>query len=1023
MSPSGHRGFGALVLLVLLALSGLAVLPWNVQAQANQIIGLVYDCGSPATFVAGATVTLTDTSAVQPIRTTTTAGDGTFSFTPNPGYFTVKIGKSGYFENGTASPIRFDGTSTVNLVICLKSTPTPGQTLTVTVEASGTGAPIANATVDAFWAPEGQVVATAKTGGTGQANLTLWAGTFELRTKAAGFSPDVQNVDPGVTPSVTVTLGGGVTVTGHARNSTGAFLSAGLTGALYNLAPAASLGLKVIPAEVTGSLYIFHAPPGSYRMVVDANGYLANATTVTLSVGPPRVIDVTLARSSEETFQTIMVYGATDWSNLTGHRNVTLNPDSTYPGLEPAGVRDLRLQIDFTFGTSGTRDGLVDAAEEAAFQSWLVGNGPFYTTTDGFLTTNSKAYISSTTYTVGIAGLQVYGGKVWINGTTSYALKQTPYIPVGAPRYFVNVTARPDTNVSVHKNESVALDLPPTYERGSTTTVGNVTVYAFLVPIVDPGVAGAPVQARMTVEWSMAGVARGKVVAPVGKFHAVNASYENYLAYVANNTTITFSAEDSTDPVSPITAANFTWRFLANTSEGALPQNIGYGIRSNFTYTTYGWFTVNLTVRQAGGNFTYRNISVVVDSSPPIGKMRTNRTGTGEATGTLQVNQDTIVRFDGGLSTDLAFPGKSGIILNGGYSWDFNGDRIADAVGRVVNWTFEKPGNFTVNLTVTDSVGWKSPNASLTVVVADTEPPSPSFVILNPLEDYAVTTQLEEKHPYTFNASGTTDNYNTRAELNYTWTIPGPVEGRAGTNHTFYGMNITFTWTEWNNSYKVVLKVKDTGFGSGTPNTGTLTQNISVNIIPRLHPDLLAVQASLKGPTSVEESATFTVSVNVTNKPDRGSAGNVTTSLYVVVGGASTLLTQTADWYRNGTPTSDRTIRAGETVTLVFRASISGQGNKTFRACVTDLEEPYTWEFDNCATQAVFVGQAAWVNWAIYGSIAGVLGAFVFAVYYRRKVRAGEWRRIGLLDRSGKKEAAPGEKKAKKEVKEEKKRL
>jgi len=75
-------------------------------------------------------------------------------------------------------------------------------------------------------------------------------------------------------------------------------------------------------------------------------------------------------------------------------------------------------------------------------------------------------------------------------------------------------------------------------------------------------------------------------------------------------------------------------------------------------------------------------------------------------------------------STDLAYPGKDGKILDSGYVWDFNGDRVTDRTGRVQNYTFPKPGLFKVNLTVTDSVGWKGANATMTAQVNDTKAPT-----------------------------------------------------------------------------------------------------------------------------------------------------------------------------------------------------------------------------------------------------------------------------------------------------------
>ena len=133
MYPSRHRGFGALVLLVVLVLSGMAVLTTNAQAQGNQLVGLVYQCGSPATFIGGALVTLSDAQGIQDPRSVTTLADGTFTFSPLPGYYNVQVEKDGYFTETTASPIRFDDSATVDFNaevpgFCLGSPPTAHKT-------------------------------------------------------------------------------------------------------------------------------------------------------------------------------------------------------------------------------------------------------------------------------------------------------------------------------------------------------------------------------------------------------------------------------------------------------------------------------------------------------------------------------------------------------------------------------------------------------------------------------------------------------------------------------------------------------------------------------------------------------------------------------------------------------------------------------------------------------------------------------------------------------------------------------
>jgi len=69
----------------------------------------------------------------------------------------------------------------------------------------------------------------------------------------------------------------------------------------------------------------------------------------------------------------------------------------------------------------------------------------------------------------------------------------------------------------------------------------------------------------------------------------------------------------------------------------------------------------------------------------------------------------------------------------------------------------------------------------------------------------------------------------------------------------------------------------------------------------------------------------------------------------------------------------------------------------------------------------VNVRQPAWQPYAIYLSVIGVIVLFVFGMYARRKIKAGEWRPIRGRRRREKGEQE--EKRPRKEVKEEKKRL
>ena len=1023
MDSRGHRVIRALAVFLVLALGVAALLPLIVRG-ANQVNGVISTCVTTTPFVSGATVTLVDANGINAPLTTTTGPGGVYSFTPPTGSYTISVASAGYYAASSSTPTRFDGSRTVTISLCMNKYGSPSKVLSVTVMSAGS--PVSGASVAAYNTsnPTGrtQLIATNTTNAAGVANLTLWAAVFLIRASAPDLQTD-QSVDVSLTSSTTINLVAGPRIFGHVLDSSNNFLD-GVVAWLYNPGVANSSAYRLIPATVSGSLYDIHAPAGTYTLIVDADHFLSHKASVTLPTTNPN--DVVLQPAPPELYQTTVAYGASDWSNLTIWRNVTLNADSTLPGLGPANLRDLRLQIDSTLGNG---DGSLSAGEIAAFPTWLAAKGPGYVTTDAFLTTNGRGYNSSlASFTVGVSPtLAAPDAKVWINTTTTYVLKQSPpYIVVGAKSYFVNMTMVPDTNVTALQDYSYTLILPKRYELNTSTTVPSnapVTFTGFTRVTVDPGVTSGTPQVRMKISQSIVGSARAKVVAPVGKFYVQNATFTNYQAFVAGNTSLTLSGEDSTDPNGHITAANFTWRFTPSGS-------ITYGIRTNFTYTQAGQSTVNLTVREAGGNVTYRNITLFVDDRIPIANIKTNITGSAIQNGrTLRVNEGTVVRFDGSASTDLAYVGKNGVILDPGYAWDFNGDRVTDATGRIVTWTLQKPGNFTINLTVTDSVGWKSVNATMTAIVNDTRAPVPAFDILDSTKDWGTITSPFERKMIALNASRTTDDHDNSSAMNFTWTIPGPLVGSTGSTHTFYGINISFAWQEWNLSYNVKLAVHDTGFPTGKVNYGNLSRNITVQIDNSLHADLFIAldptthQSSMKvSPSDPAEGDPVTVSVNVTNKAGRLPASLLVTNVSAISGGQTTLLSSSAQWFdKNGNPTSNHTIAPGDTVKLVFTVRLSGQGNKTIQVYVYDATEPYTWRTpENRASLPVNVRQPAWQPYAIYGSVIGVIVLFVFGMYARRKIKAGEWRPI----RGRRREKGGGEeKRPRKEVKEEKKRL
>src|SRR5438876_565731 len=687
MPVRARRGIEALAILLVILLGVSVLLPLTAAAAA-QVTGFISTCGGPATPVPGATVALVDANGIAPPATATTDGGGVYIFAgPPPASYTITANQSAYYGAESGTPVRFDGSVTKRIDLCMYPHGTPTSNLAVTVLNGATPVPGAKVAASQSTNPTNriQLVAQGTTGTTGVVNLTLWDATFQLRTSAA-LLPTVESsvIVSGPTSSTVNLSPVPLVLFGHVQNVSGAFLGSGVVAWLYNPLQANTSLSRLIPGTVTASFFQFETarvPSATYTLIVDANGYLSSKESITIP-GVTNPHDVTPQPAPQERYGTTVAYGTADWNNLTAWRNLTLNADSTLPALGPANLRDLRLQIDSTLGNG---DGSLSPQEITAFQAWVCSKGPAYVATDGFFTTNGHAYNS----TAGPCGITVSptltnpNGGVWINTTTAtpYKIKQAPpYLTTGAKTYFVNMTMVADSNASAYQNYTYTVVLPKKYELNTTTVVPTnapVTTQNFTRFTVDPGVTSGKPQIRMTVSQSRNGTARAKVIAPAGKFYVQNATFTNYQAYVANNTNLTFSAGDSTDPNDHVTEANFTWRFTA------ILVDTRYGISPVYRYRQNGTYNVSLVMRETGGNVSFRNVTLYVDDQLPVAKIRTNRTGSGNANGvTLKVDQGIVVRFDGALSTDFAYPGTRGGPGNGrGQPHDVGSERELRVAG------------------------------------------------------------------------------------------------------------------------------------------------------------------------------------------------------------------------------------------------------------------------------------------------------------------------------------------------------
>ena len=166
------------------------------------------------------------------------------------------------------------------------------------------------------------------------------------------------------------------------------------------------------------------------------------------------------------------------------------------------------------------------------------------------------------------------------------------------------------------------------------------------------------------------------------------------------------------------------------------------GPRANFTFDLAGEFTILLNVTDAAGNWATIEVVVSVqDLTPPTAVAGPDRT----------VEIDEIVVLDGRLSTD-----DVGITQ---WDWSFvlDGETVT-LDGPVVSFTFERPGEVEITLTVHDGAGNRASDAFI-VNVLDGTPP---VAYAGPDQNVELGTTVA------LNGTLSTDNVGI---INWTWTI------------------------------------------------------------------------------------------------------------------------------------------------------------------------------------------------------------------------------------------------------------
>ena len=174
------------------------------------------------------------------------------------------------------------------------------------------------------------------------------------------------------------------------------------------------------------------------------------------------------------------------------------------------------------------------------------------------------------------------------------------------------------------------------------------------------------------------------------------------------------------------------------------------------------------------------------------------------------------------------------------YVWAFNDSRVLSEViltGSDATWTFTTPGQYEVNVSVSDPAGNLN-NTTITITIFDITPPSLTLPVtsINTTEDTPVAITQSSLD----NSNGT---------LNWTWRAPGA-------NLTSFGPNITWVF-ETPGLYNISVTVTD-------PQNNSARGYVMVNVS-----DITGPEVSIVGPSVVDVFIPAVFTANVTDNDPR----------------------------------------------------------------------------------------------------------------------------------------------------------
>ncbi|GEM_PF-3547137 len=709
------------------------------------------------------------------------------------------------------------------------------------------------------------------------------------------------------------------------------------------------------------------APAGyDYIMVVDAHGeetedaptYEPFVTEIEDLEGTERLGELEVGESQPEVFETTIDF--VDADEVTVESTRTLNSATRMRTLDHSDIGYLPMQLDLALG-EGDQDIGDDVID--LFKERLEYSEADIPTTQEFLKVNETIY-ELEDFTIEFEGMDELGegeftepfeGEIVVTANREYEAVED----VGEGPYQLDLVVDHDHTFGNRREFDYTVELMDGFERYDDIMVPqNVDIEGYTTLEIDPGYEEEMKTSHLIFALERSEVGEVSVHYDPGEQTEPERIFQKRDDHfvMRDDTEAIFRAHHE-NPVSHV--VNYTWEL-----EG---EEIGYEEELQYTFeeTDVEEKTLTLIVEESNGEILEDTVTIVIDEEGPEGTIMVDGEEIPAGTST-SVDEDQEVNFTAENFVDHA----TGNISN--YQWNFTDeDEIVSGEDmEQVNYTFEVPGSYDVILNVTDPLdNWNE--VQITVDVADTTPP-----------DVVIRTEWNDEHTYddtvdhddlrigtevTFNATESQAHPEYEGELeSFEWLIEDE-DGELMMSEEDEEIleNVTFDHAM---TYTVWLNVTDV---SGNYANESIDVNVQRGPTPILNVDDLRFSED-----TIRVGDSVTISVNVTNDGD-ANATDVRTELRI----DGELID--ADWtmYKDGEEQNE--IGTGEEVRIDINWEPEDSGEKTVNVNVTDAEEREHPDllFGNEQEETVTVEGPAWREWIVYILIPVIIIGVTVGLY------------------------------------------